>query len=120
MESSGASFRVEFVRIEGDAKTIIEKVKARSIQDAVGGALLEEIQQLLSATLEFRLQFVGRQYNTAGHMVARKTLSLFPTGCNNLISDCGCGRKMRWLNFVFLLMQAIFSLKIKSLLWNML
>ncbi|CAL1398997.1 unnamed protein product [Linum trigynum] len=70
------------MRIEGDAKVVIDKVNTRSIADAAGGAIFEEIRHLLSALPGFQIRFVGRQNNRVAHLVAKKALSLFPTGCN--------------------------------------
>ncbi|CAL1410668.1 unnamed protein product [Linum trigynum] len=79
---------LEAVTFEGDAKIVIDKVNARDVCAATGGALFEEIRQLLLLSPGFRVKFVGRQNNRVAHMVAKKALSLFPAGCNGF-DFCG-------------------------------
>ncbi|CAL1373396.1 unnamed protein product [Linum trigynum] len=68
-------FSVTFM---GDAQIVFQKVKAGEVHDALGGALLQEIQALRSSFQHFDCVFVGRNRNRVAHIVARKALSLRP------------------------------------------
>ncbi|CAL1362741.1 unnamed protein product [Linum trigynum] len=68
------------VRFEGDAKVIIDKINQADSRDNHLGAVLEEICQHFDAHPGFSVRFVGRDNNRVAHSVARKALSLYPSG----------------------------------------
>ncbi|CAL1353289.1 unnamed protein product [Linum trigynum] len=68
------------VRFEGDAKVLIDKINQKDARDDRVGAVLEELVQIFSSSPGFRVRFVGRRNNRVAHLVARKALSLYPTG----------------------------------------
>ncbi|CAL1377023.1 unnamed protein product [Linum trigynum] len=67
------------VQFEGDDKVIIDKFNHADIRDSRIGALLEEVLHCLSNHSGFSVRFVGRRSNRVAHLVARKTLLLYPT-----------------------------------------
>ncbi|CAL1355816.1 unnamed protein product [Linum trigynum] len=70
------SARFTTMLLAGDAKGIIDKVRAGVVNDALGGAILQEIKWMLRDNPGFSVHFVGRQNNRASHLVTRKALSL--------------------------------------------
>ncbi|CAL1365692.1 unnamed protein product [Linum trigynum] len=67
------------VRFEGDAKVIIDKINQADTRDSRLGAVLEEVVHYIRTQSGFSVRFVGRENNRVAHLVARKTLSLYPT-----------------------------------------
>ncbi|CAL1377707.1 unnamed protein product [Linum trigynum] len=69
------------VRLEGDAKVIIDKIRQADTSDNQMGAVLDEVVQYFAAHPGLSVRFVVRRYNRVAHEVARKALSLYPTLC---------------------------------------
>ncbi|CAL1408509.1 unnamed protein product [Linum trigynum] len=67
------------VRFEGDAQLVIEKIRRGKSADSRMGPILEEVSNLVVAHAGLSVRFVGRRNNRIAHLVARKTLSLYPT-----------------------------------------
>ncbi|CAL1361006.1 unnamed protein product [Linum trigynum] len=67
------------VHFEGDAKVIIDKINQADTRDSKLDAVLEEIAHYFRTQPGFSVRFVGRENNRVAHLVARKTLSLYPT-----------------------------------------
>ncbi|CAL1356460.1 unnamed protein product [Linum trigynum] len=66
------------VRLEGDAKGLIDRINKADIRDNRVGAVLEEIGYYFQAHPGLTIRFVGRRNNRVAHLVARKALSLYP------------------------------------------
>ncbi|CAL1374602.1 unnamed protein product [Linum trigynum] len=66
------------VRLEGDAKVLIDKINRADARSNRVGAVLEEIMYYVNAHPGLDIRFVGRRNNRVAHLVARKALSLYP------------------------------------------
>ncbi|CAL1404958.1 unnamed protein product [Linum trigynum] len=68
-----------FVRFEGDAKLVIDKIRRADTGDSRMGVVLEEVVNHFDSNPGFSVRFVGRRNNRVAYLVARKALSVYPT-----------------------------------------
>ncbi|CAL1397577.1 unnamed protein product [Linum trigynum] len=68
---------------QGDAKVIIDKLNRRDARDDRVGVVLEELIWVFTCHSAFSVRFVGQSNNRIAHLVARKALALYPTGCRS-------------------------------------